>query len=386
MITMKLMKKSPSIDQNKLKILCDDLCENIESLLDNFGLDYKINEKMISMACPIHGGDNVSAINLYHQGETYRGNWKCRTHNCEKIFKGSIIGFIRGVLSSQLLGWQKSGDDIVSFNEALDFVQKFLNKDINSIKVSRVTKDKQNFSYLINNLTQDKKKESFNFTREMVRKNLIIPSAYYISRNFTKEVLDKYDVGLCDKSGKEMSNRVVVPVYDYDHKYMIGCTGRSIYPKCELCDSYHNSSHNCPSEDNRWKYSKWKHSSNFKSQSILYNIWYAKEHIKTSGIVILVEGPGNVWRLEEAGIHNGVALFGCNLSDRQKVMLDSSGAMSIIILTDNDEAGKKAASAITTKCANTYRIYNPTIPKNDVGEMSISEIHEYISSFLEKIK
>ena len=65
--------------------------DHIEDLLTYFDLEYRSNDKMISMSCPIHGGDNSGAINLYVQGDTYRGNWKCRTHGCEKIFKGSII-------------------------------------------------------------------------------------------------------------------------------------------------------------------------------------------------------------------------------------------------------------------------------------------------------
>ena len=180
-----------------------------------------------------------------------------------------------------------------------------------------------------------------------------------------------------------MTGRIVVPIYDDNHDYMIGCTGRSIFDKCGLCSSFHQTGNDCP--EDRHMYPKWKHSHNFKSQNTLYNIWYAKEYIQKTSSVILVESPGNVWRLEEAGIHNSVALFGCNLSDRQKIILDSSGAMSIIVLTDNDEAGQKAAEMIKQKCSNTYRIYIPTISKSDVGEMSIEEIHQHISPFLESI-
>ena len=60
---------------------------------------------MVSMACPIHQGDNSSALNLYIEGDSYRANWKCRTHQCEKTFKGSILGFTRGLLSYQKYNW-----------------------------------------------------------------------------------------------------------------------------------------------------------------------------------------------------------------------------------------------------------------------------------------
>ncbi len=79
-------------------------------------------------------------------------------------------------------------------------------------------------------------------------------------------------------------------------------------------------------------------------------------------------------------------MFGSSLSDRQKILLDSSGAMSLVILTDNDEAGQKAAKQITAKCENTYRIFIPTISKGDIGEMSSSEVKEEIQNYLENIK
>ena len=134
-----------------------------------------------------------------------------------------------------------------------------------------------------------------------------------------------------------------------------------------------------------WKYSKWKHSADFKSQNHLYNFWFARKHILNSGIAIIVESPGNVWRLEENGIHNSVAMFGSSLSDRQKILLDSSGAMSLVILTDNDDAGRKAAEQIQQKCQNTYRIFVPKISKSDVGEMTSEEINTEIKTYIGNI-
>ena len=382
---MKMKTKSHSNDQLKLKIICDQVCDNIESLLDSFGIDYRVQSKMISMSCPIHGGDNASALNLYPEGESYRGNWKCRTHNCEKIFKGSVIGFIRGIISHHQYGWRKAGDDMCSFKEAVDYALAFIKKDISNIKISRTDREKKQFTNIVNYLSKEPEKTTSKITRSQITKSLSIPAQYYIDRNYSNEILTKYDVGLCDKEGKEMHNRIVVPIYDNDYKYMVGCTGRSIYEKCTLCKAYHNPQQNCPSSENIWKYPKWKHNADFKSQNHLYNFWFAKEHILKTGIAIIVESPGNVWRLEENGIHNSVAMFGSSLSDRQKILLDSSGAMSLIILTDNDDAGHKAAEQIKNKCQNTYRIFIPSIDKPDVGEMNSEEINQQIKSYIESI-
>lgn len=379
------MTKSHLNDQAKLKIVCDEVCDKIEPLLQLFNIDYKFNHKMITMCCPIHGGDNPSALNLYPEGESYRGNWKCRTHNCEKYFKGSVIGFIRGVISNQKYGWQSSGDDSCSFKEAVEFATQFINKDLNSIKISRVEKEKKQFTAVVNYLNAEPVSIKSNIKREHIIQTLNIPAQYYLDRGYSKQVLLKYDVGLCDNSSKEMHGRVVVPVYDTDYHYMVGCTGRSVYEKCTKCKSHHHPQNECPHEDIRWKYCKWKHNTDFKSQNYLYNFWFAKKHILESGIAIIVESPGNVWRLEENGIHNSVGVFGSSLSDRQKILLDSSGAMSLVVLTDNDDAGRKAAEQIKNKCQNTYRIFIPQISKADIGEMNQDEINKEIKTYIERI-
>ena len=55
MKTMIMKKKYRSPDQRKLKILSDKVCDDIDSLLDYFGIEFKKCSKMITMSCPIHG-------------------------------------------------------------------------------------------------------------------------------------------------------------------------------------------------------------------------------------------------------------------------------------------------------------------------------------------
>lgn len=383
--TAKMKSKSHLNDQDKLKIICDDLCDNIEELLSLLDLEYSYSSKMVTMSCPIHNGDNVSAINIYHTGDYYRGNWKCRTHGCDKYFKGSIIGFVRGVISNRKYNWVKNGDQMCSFEEAVNFCLDFLNKNYKDIKISKTDKEKKQFSAVVQHLL-DQKSSSVQTvslpSRNTVRSSLIIPCEYFIKRGFHQDILDKYDVGLCDKPNKEMFNRAVAPIYNNDHTHMIGCTGRSIFEKCGHCKHYHDPSYQCPNNEDLWKYSKWKHSTNVSINHYLYNFWYAKKTIAESGVAILVESPGNVWKLEQNGIHNSVALFGSNLSDKQKILLDGSGAMTIITIMDNDDAGKKAAEAILSKCKNTYKIININITKSDVAEMTDTEINSQIKKYL----
>lgn len=372
-------------DQTKLKILCDNICDEIEPLLEHFGIEYKHAGRMITMCCPIHGGDNPSAINLYPEGDNYRGNWKCRTHGCEKFFKASIIGFIRGVVSHKKLNWEKNGDKAISFDEALKIAQEFVKKDLSDISISGAERNKARFNSTIRYLSDGVKEKEVKIKRESVVKSLQIPAQYYLDRGYSVDVLKKYDVGLCFKDGKEMSHRVVVPIYDNDYENMVGCSGRSVFEKCTKCSAFHHPAHVCPTKETAWIHSKWRHSKDFKSQNYLYNFWFAKKLLFETGTAIIVESPGNVWRLEENGIHNSVAIFGSSMSDRQKILLDSSGAMNLVVLTDNDDAGRKAAEQIQKKCENTYKVFIPKISKNDVGEMTGEEIQNEIVPLLEKI-
>ena len=382
---MSQQTKYRSYNQYELKNICDALCDNIEKVLSALDLhEYTDNGKMITMACPIHGGDNDSALNLYYEGDTYRGNWKCRTHQCEKIFKGSILGFIRGVISAQKYNWEEEGDKMCTFAEAMEFAKSLISdSDTSNLAFNAVKQDKNNFSRIVNKIVINTEQET-KIPRETAIQNIQIPSSYYLDRGFSEDILTKYDVGLCDNPSKPMYNKVVVPIYDNSGQYLVGCTGRSIFDKCSNCESYHDNEQLCPDRENRWKYSKWKHSYGFKSQNHLYNFWYAKEHIYKTNYAIIVESPGNVWKLEENGIHNSVAIFGCNLSDRQKLILDSSGAMTLFILTDNDEAGQKASKEIQEKCQNTYRLFFPQISKPDIGEMRSEEITNEITNFIKE--
>lgn len=385
MKTMKKSQKYPSYDQHQLKHLSDIISDDIENLLNHLGIEsYRMLDKMVIMSCPIHGGDNDSAFNLYHQGDSYRGNWNCRTHKCEETFKSSIIGFIRGCLSHNK-GWTKIGDPMVTFAEAVAFAKDFSKFNVSDIKSSKKAKEKSSFINAIKNIRDnDRSSNTPTVPRASVIKALTIPSSYFLNRGFSKEVLCRYDVGDCADPKKEMSHRAVVPVYDDTGQNMVGCSGRIIHERCDLCSGYHNLDQECPSEYELWKFGKWKHNKNFKTQEYLYNYWFAKEYISSSRTVILVESPGNVWRLEESGIHNSVALFGSSLSHKQKMLLDISGAMNIITIMDNDQAGTSAAKVIEEKCCRTYNTKHIKLLANDIAEMSIADVNKEILPQIER--
>ena len=202
-------KRSRSNDQAKLKILCDHLCDQIDDLLTDLDLDYKNNSKMVSMSCPIHGGDNPGALNLYVQGDSYRGNWKCRTHGCEKVFKSSILGFIRGVMSHRKYNWSKSGDKTCSFDDAIAYATALVDQDLQNIKISKAHRNKQTFAAAIRYINNGVETPAASgITRASVRASLAIPAQYYINRGYSVGVLDKYDIGLCTNPKDRKSTRL----------------------------------------------------------------------------------------------------------------------------------------------------------------------------------
>lgn len=378
--------------QEKLIALQDAAGEKLEELLQHFALDLRKSTKFYVGKCPVHGGDRDSAFNIFHSGDIV-GNWRCFTHNCHKHFQPSILGFVRGLISKQKYGWTNTRDTDreCPFREAVEFLTNFVGgESIEDLGIDYSALEKNKFSSQIENIysrSRNKSKFTLDVPREKVIGNLDIPSKYFLSRGYTKEILVKYDVGLCATPGKEMSMRAVAPIYDDNHQLVVGCTGRSIYDACPLCNTYHNPTmQKCPTNKQKFLYAKWKHNKGFPAEDFFYNYWFAKDHIQNSGVAVIVESPGNVWRLEEAGIHNSVAMFGARLSDGQRHILDKSGALTLVVLTDPDKAGTLALQEIIKSCGNSYTIHSPKVGVGDIGETEVKTIEEKLVPFIRKLE
>lgn len=281
----------------------------MEKTLDQLGLNLSYSNGRFFGPCPVHGGDNPSAFSIYEE----TGYWCCFTHHCEEEHGNSLRGLIKAL-----------GEN---FEPPKQEQKEFFNK----IK-------KENYSTVI--------------PRSVVRSRLQIPSSYYMGRGFSQAILEKYDVGYASSPGTQMHGRNVIPVYDINHEFCIGCSGR--------LDTEEHSK-------------RWKHTKGFPSSKVLYNSWYAKNHIEWGGKVIIVEGPAKVWRLEEAGIGFSVAIFGTNLGFEQKMQLAKLGANTIILMMDGDDPGKEAASRISADLKDLYRI---CVPKTDIIDLDRTPVEQ----------
>lgn len=335
--------KQRILTKEKISSLCDELLLQVEKLLDHFEIEYVTFPNRLAFPCPVHGGDNPEGCCIFTDGLTNQGNWSCWTHSCHEEYVNNLFGFVRGCLS------EKRGRNI-SMNETAAFICNFLDKDIDDVTVSAAKKNKA-----VDIFHRKIHREQSQITRTGIRERLSIPAQYYIGRNYTPEVLESFDVGECLVENQPMSGRVVVPIYDEDDNY-VGCVGRSI------------KEHLHP---------KWLHSQGF-TKNILYGLNLAKKRILETRTVAVVEGQGDVWRAFEAGLDFTVGIFGCSLNEDQLMLLEQSGALNMVILTDQDDAGNKAAEQIIKKCGRRFNYIRPTWSTKDIGDLTVEQIKEEI--------
>ena len=315
-------------------------------MLDRLGVEYVEFPNRFSFPCPIHGGDSPEGCSIFTDGDSVIGNWQCWTAHCEEEWNKNIFGFVRGVLS------HRSGRN-VCLNETFDFCLEFLGKSkIESSETKSVNNHAK--SKLLDIFQKKYVSPEQKFSRESIQSKLDIPSSYYIDRGYEKETLEVFDVGDCSELGKPMFNRAVVPIYDINSRYL-GCVGRDKTEKSKQ---------------------KWLHSKGFKKNT-LYGINIAREYMLdafNASTLFLLEGQGDVWRMYEAGYKNSVGIFGSSLSDDQLVLLEELGVMNLIILTDYDEPGKKAANQIVKRGGRRFNYYRPEISTKDIGELSAEQV------------
>ena len=307
---------------------------NVNKLVSNLGLNLVEYSNRFTGCCPIHKGDNQTAFTIYKE----TGIWRCFTLGCHNEYMIGPVGLVQAMLKC-------SKDKAIYYLEDVMGGKLEINSDIN---YAFTIKDKEVTSKV---------------SRELVRKKLKIPAEYFLQRGYSPEVLDKYDVGLCLNSKSKFANRCVVPIYDINYSCVVGYTGRDITEKNKV---------------------KWLHDK-FERNQILYNSWFAKKYIEQSNTAILTESPGNVWRLEEAGIHNSLAMFGTNLSFNQMRLISKLGVINLVLMLDNDVAGKEATSKIVERLKGLYNIVIPKISYGDVGECPVNYLQDKILPVLSEL-
>lgn len=334
-------------DLQKIKTI---LNENAEKIFSKLGMEYEVFGDNIYSTCPVHeSSDNPRAFSFSIQ----KGIWKCWTRDCQHQYKNDLFGLIRGALSKE------HGED-VGFKAALKWAC-----EATEIKRSTTTSTPPpiqtcEFEKLVSFLSQKDNKVTHQ-TIEL-EDGIVYPSKYFLSRGFLESTLKHFEVGDCINKKSKMYDRSIIPIHD-DGGNLVAIIGRST---------------------KEYKTPKFLFDpKGFNKADLFYNYHRAINKITETNTVFLVEGQGDVWKLYESGIHNALGLFGKTISKEQESKLTKLPITHIIVLTDNDQAGRESKIQIQRQFSRFYRLSFPKLNKKDIGDMTVDQIK---TSILPQIK
>ena len=337
---------SKTLDLNKVK---DIIFSDISKLLESFHLEYYQDLDNIFMCCPCHeGSDNPNGVSISLDKQM----WRCWTRGCNSEYNSDIFGFIRGVLSKQ------TGQE-PTFSEILKHVCKIYDVNGASKEKKNGTGDGNklgldggsNFSALVSSLQrrQTRRRDPETEITVELPSTASTVSEYFKSRGFSKSVLDAFGVRDCSRL-----KRAIIPIRQGGN--LVGYIGRAMH---------------------EWVKPKFLFNEGFIKTRFLYNYDNALSSA-TFGTLILVEGQGDVWRLWEAGYKNAVGLFGKDVSEDQRALLLQSGITKLIVLLDNDQAGREAKVELQRKLGRLFTLVFPKTTGSDIGKKTVEQIKEIL--------
>lgn len=330
------------LNLNKIK---DIVFQDIEPLLHALDIDYEIYQDNIYSNCPIHeGSDNKRGFSI----SLDRQQWKCWTHHCDDKYK-DIYGLVGGVLA-------KRKNRRISFKESLEFVCQIYNIDCDSVQQESEPAVESDMSKIKRIFTYHNKLQEISIP-EIELGDI---SGYFISkRHFLESTLQHFCIRDCLDPDSPFYKRAVIPIHS-PSGLLVGYMGRS-------------------TED--YILPKYIFSKGFKSANYLYNYHRAVNKAAEISCLFVTEGQGDVWRLYEAGVENAVSIFGSTVSIQQERQLLQSGITKLVVLTDNDQAGRESKIGIQRQFNRAFKIMFPSMGRyKDVGEMNVEFIKENILS------
>jgi DNA primase len=197
----------------------------------------------------------------------------------------------------------------------------------------------------------NKKPDFVEFDNELIKRlntsalNSQRAANYYLGRGITKDSVERYLLGY-----SESQDMVTIPVHSPDGM-CLGFVGRSVEGK------------------------EFKNTPGLPKAKTMFNLFRAKRFDK----VFVVESSFDAIRLEQAGAH-AVATLGASVSSKQRELLKKY-FNNVIVLGDNDDAGKEMANKLTNILgSNSIRASLPESVK-DVSDLSDEELKKFVSQF-----
>jgi hypothetical protein len=336
-----------------IKLLKVHANRNIGDVFDKLGISYSQRGPLMQAKCPCehHAGDGNNDTAFSWRSDY--GRWVCFTHHCERAFGNDIFGLLRSVLDVGFAGARKWLEEALA---DVDTAGPILETEVNARRPRL---------HIHEPITEDRLK-------------FLDPDHSYLeSRGFGSEVLDKHYVGVWKRIGTYMNNRVVFPVRDHQG-FVVGFTGRTLLTPDEMQEQELKTGR---------PVAKWIHGRDYvkfpdKSKqelfitSLLFNWYNAKKHLGADKELVMVEGPLDGFRLEEAGIMNWVATLGTTFTPVQRGLLVDAGVNKIRSAYDPDIAGDGGYDKIKNIIGNLIELERVKLPRGmDPGSMTVEQIH-----------
>lgn len=292
----------------------------------------------IRCCCPIHGGDNPTAF-VYNKNTKL---WYCHT-GCDT--GGSLFDFVMLI-------------EDISFVESIAKIAEIFNIDISNMEIAeRASQTQREIKQWLEYMRR-KKKQKVNRPFDLAELEYTDLKQVTSFRHFTGETLEKYQCLLADQIKVRrdekvytLKNRLIVPIYQ--EGILIGATCRKT-----------------KSEDFGAKWTTLP--VNIETGIALYNY----DSIIKGKPVIVVEGPFDVWNMEQLGFENVVASFGSHLTTDQIKLLQKV-TLDLILCYDPDKAGLKATERVLPEVKNKFNTSIMLLPnQKDPGELSEDEISQ----------
>ncbi|MFW6282410.1 MAG: CHC2 zinc finger domain-containing protein [bacterium] len=268
--------------------------------------------------------------------DTHDGNFYVKEDNqyykCFSCgFKGDVISFIEEV-------------EGIDFIEAVKLLINDNGLDYEEIKTTNI--------YIRDNFSVEKIQKAINLlnSREYMNESILekyaTPPKYMIDRGFTKDTLEKFEIGFCSDPTDDLYNRVTIPWRDEKGR-LITINGRRVKS----------------STPRKYKVKKGT------NKNILYNINNIKRNDEP---LIIVESELDVMWLYQMNYERVVALGGNDIGDR-KWHLRSFTNKAILAL-DRDNGGLRGTKKLAKTLYPLMDVYAVKLPEgSDVGDIESKE-------------
>ena len=256
--------------------------------------------------------------------------------------------------------------DKMSFPEALKYLGDKVGVDTKGVKLEK-TESKFHKFY-----------EMYDLTSKYYQNNLLssygeAARKYLSTRGLNKDIIKKFGIGLSLPNNNDLTELLVKKKYDISdlNKYGLSVNNYDIYkdrimfPLFDINGKVIGFSGRIYKDIDEAKYINTKETPIFIKGEQLYNYHIAKESVRTSKYLIIMEGFMDVIRASTIGIDNCIALMGTALT-REQMKLIKRLSNNITLCLDGDKPGQNAAYKIGEEFLKEgIEVKVVTLPNND---------------------